>query len=293
MPTWNCAASRSKVAPTMVGFSRRAIAIASSRLLRQQPVGRLGRDEAARPRADHLGVGRLADRERDLGIVEVGGGAGDPRLGLRHVGRRHVADAQAGARGVERLPQERRIEALRLDQRLVAQHAHVGGGAVEQHALLDRAQRLAARPHLRLGLAHRARGLEAVEQRLVDRDAGGPRLEQRRLRARIRQQVAHRDQSRAQAHRHLRTIARQRLRHVLVGAAQLGALGIELRIVLIGAHQRLGQALGAGGARGREHREQDQAQNQPLWTTLGITHGHVRPVHGRSGPRSTRSPQPT
>src|SRR4030081_1462674 len=34
------------------------------------------------------------------------------------------------------------------------------------------------------------------------------------------------------------TIARQRLRHVLVGGAHRGALRIELRIDLIGAHQR-------------------------------------------------------
>ena len=68
------------------GDGRRILARA-----RQQAVDRLGLRQAARRRTDHLGVGRLADRQVDLGIVEIGGSAAQSRLGLGDVGRRDVA----------------------------------------------------------------------------------------------------------------------------------------------------------------------------------------------------------
>ncbi len=70
--------------------------------------------------------------------------------------------------------QEGDIGALRFDQRLVGQHIGVDGDGVEQHALTDIAQRLAARLHLQLRHAHAVGGLEAVEQRLRHRHPDGP-----------------------------------------------------------------------------------------------------------------------
>src|SRR5262249_55995174 len=123
----------------------------------------------------------------------------------------------------------------------------VGGGGAEQHVLLGGAQRLARGEHLALGLARAGRRLEAVEQRLrggqpigLHRDGalglgvsrGNPRCRPRRPRQLIEILVG---QARGAAY--ARAIARKRGGHVLVGRAGGGALGIELRIVLVGLDQ--------------------------------------------------------
>ena len=59
----------------------------------------------------------------------------------------------------------------------------------------------------------------------------------------------------------LRTIARQRLRHVFVGGANLGALRVELRIVLIGAHQRSLDRVGQSGRRAHIRHQQDRSRS--------------------------------
>ena len=53
--------------------------------------------------------------------------------------------------------------------------------------------------------------------------------------------------TRAGGDRDARTIARKRLRHVFVYGSNLGTLRIELRIVLVGAHQRSLDRIGQGG----------------------------------------------
>ena len=54
---------------------------------RQQPVGGIGGPQLRRRVADHLRIGGLADREVDLGGVEIGKAAVEARLGLGGIGR--------------------------------------------------------------------------------------------------------------------------------------------------------------------------------------------------------------
>ena len=211
----------------MAGCALRLIASASSRLRGSSRSIGFGRRQLARRRADHLRIDRLADGEVDLGGIEVGAPAAEPRLRLRHVGRRDVAGVEPLLGGGERLAQERHIDALRLDQGLVGEHVHIGGDRVEQHALPDIAQRLAPGLHLRLRLAHRVGGLEAVEQGLVDGEADRPGAQRGGLEGVVGQEHAHRLQAGGEAGHDLRPVAGERLRHVLVGAALARALGVE------------------------------------------------------------------
>ncbi len=220
---------------------------------RQQPIDRLRKGEPRRRVADHLRIGRLADRKIDLGGVEVCLAAADTRLGLRGIGRRHVARREAFARDVEGRAQEVDIGALRFDQRLVRQHVGVDRHRVEQHALAEIAQRLAAGLHLQFGDAHAVGGAVAVEQDLRDREPDGPGPQRRGLHGISRQQVAHRLQAAAQARDDRGTIGGERLRDVLVGRALPGTVGIQQRIGLIRLDQRFGHRLGEYG-RGCEHR---------------------------------------
>ena len=196
-----------------------------------------------------LGIGRLADREVDFGGVQIRKAAAQARFSLRRIGRGHVAGVEALLGDAEGFPQERDIGALRFDQRLVGEYVGVGGDGVEQDALTDIAQGFAARPHLQFRHPDAVGGLEAVEQRLCHRDPDGPGFQGRGLNGVVRQQVAHRLQSGAQAGDNLGPVAGERLRHVLVGGALPRPFGIELRIGLIGLGQGLGEGLGPGSRR--------------------------------------------
>ena len=125
----------------------------------------------------------------------------------------------------------------------------------------DVAQRLAAGFHLKLGDAHAVGGLEAVEQRLRHRHADGPRFLCRGLDRVVRKQVADGLHPAAQAGDDLRPIAGQRLRHILVGGALAGALGIELRIGLVSFHQRIGDGFGMAGGRDKPGAERNREQD--------------------------------
>jgi hypothetical protein len=67
---------------------------------------------------------------------------------------------------------------------------------------------------------------------LRHRQSDLPRLQARGLDGVARQQVAHRLQAGGKARYDLRTIAGERLRHVLVGRALARPFGVELRIGL-------------------------------------------------------------
>ena len=219
--------------------ARRGGVIAAAR---QIAVDGLGGPQLRGRVADHLGIGRLADGEIDFGGVEIGKAAAQPRFGLRGVGRRDVAGVETLLGDAEGFPQECDIGALRFDQRLVGEHVGIGGDGVEQHALADIAQGLAAGLHLQFRHPHAVGGLEAVEQRLGHRHPDGPGFQGRGLDGVVGQQVAYRLQAGAEAGDDLRPVARQRLRHVFVGGALPRPFGIELRIGLIG----LGQGLREG-----------------------------------------------
>ena len=186
---------------------------------RQQPVDRLGDRQPAGRRAGHLRIDGLADREVDLRGIEVGEPAAQPRLGLRHVGRGHVAGIETFAGGAERLAQKRRVDALGFHQGLVGEHVGIGSDGVEQHALADIAQGLASRAHIGLGLAHGIRGLEAVEQRLRDRQADGPGAQRCRLHGVVGKQHPHLLQAAGQHGHDLRPVGRDRHRNGLVDSA--------------------------------------------------------------------------
>ncbi len=234
--------------------------------VRQKAIDWRGRRELARRRADDLRISRLTHREVDFGGIEIGGAAAQARLTLGHVSRRHIAGVETFFGRIPRLAKECNTDTLRLDQRLVAVDIGIGGDGIEQHFLPDIAQGLAAGLHLRFGLAHGICGLETVEQRLADREADGPRLERGGLDGVVGQQIADLLQAGAERRGKLRPVAGERLGDVLVRAAQPRPFGIELRIALISAHQRIRQRLRASaikGEKGCENDERSQSYSGP------------------------------
>jgi hypothetical protein len=129
--------------------------------------------------------------------------------------------------------------------------------------------RIARAGNLALRGAGLVGGLLAVIQRLRHREAGAARRVQavkfasddlggRAALGGIRIGVLLAD---AGGDRDLRTITRKRLRHVFVGGADLGALRVELRIVLIGAHQRGLDGIGQDRCRTRKRHQQDRSRS--------------------------------
>ncbi len=80
---------------------------------RQIAVYGFGEAQLRRRIADHLGIGRLADGQGNLGGVEVGEAAVEAGFGLGGVGRRHVAGIEALLGDAQRFPQERDVGTLR------------------------------------------------------------------------------------------------------------------------------------------------------------------------------------
>jgi len=206
--------------------------------------------------------------------------AAEARLGLRGIGRGDVAGLETSLGDRKGFAQERDIGALRFDQRLIGQHVGIGRDRVEQHALADIAQRLAAGPHLQLGDADAVGGLEAVEQRLRHRHADDPGFQVGRLHGVIGQQIAYRLQPAAQAGDDLRPIAGQGLRDVLVGTTLPRPFGIELRVGLVGLGQRLGQAFASRRARRNADQGYDaEADARPEHTPCLVANPDGTPNH--------------
>jgi len=134
-----------------------------------------------------------------------------------------------------------------MRRRLVGDDAHVRGDRSDEYRLLDIAQRLAPRAHLRFRLPNRIRGAKSVEQRLRDGEAHHPGVQRRRLRTAARKAVVERLRAGAQPGGDLRAVAGQGLGHVLIRRPKLRALGIELRIHLIDVNQGLRKRIGARG----------------------------------------------
>src|SRR3954452_19387491 len=95
----------------------------------------------------------------DLRCIKIGGSAAKTGFRLRHVGRSDVTGIEPLTRDAVELPEKSQIGTLRLDQGLKAEHIHIGGNSVQQYALLDIAQRLAAGFYLRFRLANSICGL--------------------------------------------------------------------------------------------------------------------------------------
>ncbi len=280
---------------------------------RRQPVDRRRRREARRGRnADDLLILRPRRDVVRFGLRQLRPAGGETRLGLRHVGARHLARREAVAGLPQRHFEHVHVAALKLHDRGVTQQVHIRGGGIQQHALFGRAQGLTRGEHLPLGLAHAVGVLEAVEQRLRRGEPRGrhPNRAQRlgvglRHRA-VLGQVLEIVLGVARSAAHFRAVPGQRSRHVLVGGAGCGTLGVDLRIVLVGederrlhggrarsgAHQRIADHL----CRDRRHRKHNgcakrhdpRAQSDPLPPP---SHRH-QSLHatGKSGPPSPPDP---
>jgi len=183
------------------------------------------------------------------------------RFGLRHVRARHLADIEAVAGLLERLFEHAHIAALNFEGGGVSKIIHVAGGSLQQDRLLEHTQRLAGSRDLALRRARPVGGLIAVVERLVDGQAGAIGLKGRvamdrqtlLLLLNVLILIAG-----AEVDSDLGAIARQRLWHVFVSRAHLGALRVKLRIVLIGAHQRSLDRIRQGRRRRDKRQQQDR-----------------------------------
>ena len=128
-------------------------------------------------------------------------------------------------------------------------------GGLSTRRLLEHAQRFACRRYLALGRTRPVGGLLAVEQRLRDGQAGAARWigagnvaphEPVHVAARRGHHVGVLN-ARARSDCDLGAVAGKRLRHVFVGDANLRTLRVELRVGLIGAHQRSLDRVGQRG----------------------------------------------
>ena len=136
---------------------------------RQQAADRGRRDEVARRVADHLLIDRPARLQIRLRHVEVGNRAGPSRLGLRHVGARHLADIEAVPRLLQLLRQHFDVVLAQAHDGLVAHYIDVGGGGVSKVVCSMLRKVLTTGLHGRLGLAREVEVLQARKNGLGQR----------------------------------------------------------------------------------------------------------------------------
>lgn len=178
---------------------------------------------------------------------------------LRNVGAGHLADIEAVTGLLQRLLEHPHVAALDFERRGIAQIVHVGRGSLEQHGLIETAQRFAGAGHLALRGARPVGGLVAVVQGLgssqsdASRNAGPAGWRTAALALEVRVLIAA-----ARRQRDPGAIAGQGLRHVFVSRAHLGTLCVELRIVLIGAHQCRLDRVRQGRHRPGKRQQQDR-----------------------------------
>ena len=262
---------------------------------RREPVDRGCRSEPrGRRHADHLQVLRLGGDVVRLGSGQLRAAAGEPRLRLGDVGARDLAGGEAVAGLPQRHFQHVHVAALKLEDRGGLQQIHIGGGGVEQGVLFGRAQHLAGREHLTLGLARAVGSLKAVEQGLGGGDAerghrnralllnveggavrGGPRF----------REVVQILVGQARGAGHPRAIPRERGGNVLVNGAGCRALGIELRVVAVRLDERAVDRPGAGSS------AHEAAVGRPGGAGVGgKRRGRIDRARGKScNPRSPRN----
>ncbi len=204
---------------------------------------------------------RLVGLARDLIVAarrrQRGPRRGLGRLGLRHVGLRHLADLETVARSFQVFTID--MHRVLVDRDLLGGAFDTGIGAdrAQQYALLDRAQRLArCQNGFLLHVDGQPGAAEIIKRHLRDKRGiggepvvalalcpiGGDRRVGRRI-AVIGGPLQHRAQR------------RHRLRHVLVGGTQRGAVLFEQVRGAIGRDQRIGERLGRDGKRRRHQPE--------------------------------------
>ena len=189
-----------------------------------------------------------------------------PRLRLRHVRARHLANRKPVLRRLQVARQHRHVVLAQRQNRLVAHHVHVGRHRLQQHRALRRAQGLPARTHRRLSRRHRVLGPETPEDRLHRPDLVAARVALR-LGTADPARRAHRLQFVAGVGRtrDRRPVARQRARHLLVRRPLDRAGRIKPRVELVGGVQRLLQRLRTRIPRPqtRQGQNQDARTNTP------------------------------
>ena len=112
--------------------------------------------------ADHLAVGRLARRQPALGFGELRTPELEARFGLGDVGSGEVADLEAVAGRLEVGLEDLHVILVKLDDRAVADHVHIGRHALVKLAL-DRGKGRSARFDPGLGGADVIPDAAAVE----------------------------------------------------------------------------------------------------------------------------------
>jgi hypothetical protein len=133
----------------------------------QERLDRGARLKIAGVGADDLPVIGDAVLELRLRRVKLGTRLRERRLGLGDVGARHLADLEAVARLLELLFQYGNVVFAQIHHRRVAQHVHIGGGAVLEDRLLREAHGRAGGENVRLGLLDRILRAAAVENALL------------------------------------------------------------------------------------------------------------------------------
>jgi hypothetical protein len=92
------------------------------------------RFQIGRHLAHHLDVGFAAGNEIGLGLPQLPARQREARVRLRHVGPRHVADLEAVARRLQVHFQNLHVAAVEADDRLIADHVHIGGHGLAEDA---------------------------------------------------------------------------------------------------------------------------------------------------------------
>ena len=167
----------------------------------------------------------MASAEKQLGAANV-----EACLRLRHVGCGDVARLQTLVGLTQLFSQHFEVRPLQFQDAGVTQQIHVGGGGVEQHGLLDVAQRFARGKHLALREPRAVGSLKTVQQVLRDRgadamrsvDAALGKVASRRIERRRRADLTDRGRQRLHAdtgRRHRpRPITGESRRHAFIGA---------------------------------------------------------------------------
>ncbi len=191
--------------------------------------------------ADHLLEGATARAQVGARRIETGDGVGTPRLRLRHVRARHLADGEAVLARLQLAREHVDVVLVEANELLVAHDVHVGRRRLQKHLALDIAQNLLLLAHGGLGAVHRVVGAKPGEDRLYQVHTVAARLGHA-VEGGARTLVVALE-SDAGVARDRRPVARLRTRDLLVGAALEGALRIEPRVVPVGGRQRFQQRL--------------------------------------------------
>ena len=216
-----------------------------------------------------LGLGqvlrRVADEAREIGAVAreialrllaAGAGGGEPCLGLRHVGAGQRADAELVLRRFELAPEDLLVVDVEIDRRLIAQDVEIGLDDAEEDRAFGRGVARALGLDRLLGGGGARHRLAALVDRLGDVHVGRLGLE-RRVRGRggrCGRRILDALGAGRAGELHGRAPAGKRLRHAFVGGADIGALGRDLRIGVVGRDQRLLERFRARDHGAREKR---------------------------------------